>query len=99
MSPLCAEIDCYDPASRTWQVHLREELLLASASKFPAACAIAGAVANGYLTFETKVSKVFAWWTNDPSDRRSRVTLRHLLSFTSGFYWVDASGEVSGSDP
>ena len=25
------------------------------------------------------------WWTRDPADAKSNVTLRHLLSFTSGF--------------
>ena len=37
---------------------------------------------------------MFSWWTRDPKDGRSAVTLRHLLSFTSGFYWKDASGVV-----
>jgi CubicO group peptidase (beta-lactamase class C family) len=25
------------------------------------------------------------WWTTDPTDKRSKVTLRQLLTFTSGF--------------
>jgi len=82
-------------------VKLTEQLLMASASKFPAAVAIAGAVNDGHITFDTKISQVFRWWTTDPADPRSRVTLRQLLSFTSGFYWQDASGDVpclDGSD-
>ena len=59
-------------------------LPLASASKFPAAVAIAGEIAAGRIGFETKAADVFEWWTTSPSDPRSRVTLRHLLSFTSG---------------
>jgi CubicO group peptidase (beta-lactamase class C family) len=73
---------------------LGAKILMASASKFPAATAIAGAVADESvkLTFDTKASSVFEWWTDDTSDPRSGVTLRSLLSFTSGFYWTDADG-------
>ena len=75
---------------------LHKPLLMASASKFPAAIAIAGAVAEGHLSFDTRASEVFPWWSSDAADKRSGVTLRHLLSFTSGFYWVDASsGDAS----
>lgn len=56
-----------------------------SVGKFPAAVAIAGAVARGKLTFDTKVSDVFKWWDAGPQDSRSSVTLRHLMTFTSGF--------------
>lgn len=48
------------------------------------ATAIAGVVATGRLDFDTCVSDVFAWWSKSPKDARSRVTLRHLLTFTSG---------------
>ena len=68
-----------------------QRLLLASASKFPAALAIAGAVADGHLTFDTHAHEVFGWWSASPTDPRSGVTLRQLLSFTSGFYWDDPS--------
>ena len=71
---------------------MNHSIVLASASKFPAAVAVAGAVENGFLTFDTKVCEVFEWWSCDPADLRSGVTLRHLLSFTSGFYNVDAGG-------
>eukprot|EP00658_Telonema_sp_P-2_P038016 TRINITY_DN2732_c0_g2_i2.p1 TRINITY_DN2732_c0_g2~~TRINITY_DN2732_c0_g2_i2.p1 ORF type:complete len:338 (-),score=63.01 TRINITY_DN2732_c0_g2_i2:311-1324(-) len=53
--------------------------------------AIAGAVADGHLTFDTAAHQVFEWWSSSPTDPRSGVTLRQLLSFTSGFYWPDAS--------
>jgi hypothetical protein len=73
---------------------MNSSLLMASASKFPAACAVAGAVADGHITFDTTAAEVFPWWSAESSDPRSRVTLRHLLSFTSGFYWPDESGWV-----
>jgi len=53
-------------------------------------------VADNHLTFDTFAHEIFPWWSADPNDRRSGVTLRQLLSFTSGFYWPDASsGNVS----
>jgi CubicO group peptidase (beta-lactamase class C family) len=73
---------------------MTSKLLMASASKFPAACAVAGAVADGHLTFDTTAAEVFPWWSAASSDPRSRVTLRQLLSFTSGFYWPDEAGTV-----
>ncbi|CAJ1384348.1 unnamed protein product [Effrenium voratum] len=69
-------------------------LPMASSSKFPVAIAIAGVVSDGHLSFDTFAHEVFPWWSSSNSDSRSRVTLRHLLSFTSGFYWPDASGFV-----
>lgn len=56
-----------------------------SIGKWPAAVAIAGVVSEGLLSFDTKCGEVWEWWSKDPNDPRSRVTLRHLLSFTSGF--------------
>mmetsp|Transcript_12352 Transcript_12352/g.30807 ORF Transcript_12352/g.30807 Transcript_12352/m.30807 type:complete len:443 (+) Transcript_12352:66-1394(+) len=75
-------------------VRMSSKLVMASASKFPAATAVAGAVADGHLSFDTYAHDVWPWWTSSPSDRKSRVTLRHLMSFTSGFYWHDAGGEL-----
>jgi len=78
------------------ETKLDDVLVMASASKFPAAIAISGAVAAGHLHFETFAHEVFPWWSANASDPRSSVTLRQLLSFTSGFYWPDASsGNVS----
>ena len=72
---------------------MRTQTLMASSSKFPAAVAIAGAVSRGYLSFETKACEVFEWWVSEPSDVRSRVTLQHLLTFTSGLV---SSEDVGG---
>jgi len=73
---------------------MSKPLDMASASKFPAATAVVGAVAAGHLGFDTRPGELWPWWTSEVSDPRSRVTLRHLLSFTSGFYWQDAGGEL-----
>lgn len=57
----------------------------ASLSKWPAALMISGLVADGTLSYDDKASKHLNWWTKDPKDPRSRVTLRHLLTFQSGY--------------
>ena len=41
---------------------------------------------NDFTKLLCKSSTILAWWATDPQDPRSRVTLRHLLSFTSGYY-------------
>jgi len=69
-------------------------LAMASSSKFPVAMAIAGVVAEGHLSFDTFAHEVFPWWTSDPAVPKSRVTLRKLMSFTSGFYSPDTGGSV-----
>jgi len=75
-------------------INMSSEMFVASSSKFPASLAIVGAVADGHLSFATHAHEVLSWWRPDASDKRSRVTLRHLLSFTSGFYSPDAGGTL-----
>jgi len=67
------------------------QIFMASSSKFPVAFAIAHVVHTGVgnLSFDTKASEVFDWWTAE--DARSTVTLRHLLTFTSGLVSSDFS--------
>lgn len=62
---------------------------MASSSKFPAVVAITGAVVDGHLSFDTRVNEVFSWWSTDPKDSRSHVTLRSLLYFASGLVSSD----------
>ena len=58
----------------------------ASTSKWPVAMMFAGLVEDGTISsLDDKASAYVPWWTKDPKDNRSAVTLRHLLSFTSGF--------------
>merc|ERR1719210_3198700 len=58
----------------------------ASSGKWPGTVAIAGAVHTGHLSWDTRAAEVFEWWTSDPEDPKSRVSLRNLLQFSSGFY-------------
>ena len=61
-------------------------VLTASTSKWPSAMALAGVVADGSIkSLDSKVNDYVPWWSTNVSDPRSNVTLRHLLSFTSGF--------------
>ena len=58
---------------------------LFSATKWIAGVTIMAAVEEGHLTLDASPSQFVDYWTTDPADARSRVTLRALLSFTSGF--------------
>jgi len=55
----------------------------ASTSKWVAAAVILHMTA-GILELDTRAAEVLPFWTDDPDDWRSEVTLEHLLSFTSG---------------
>lgn len=68
---------------------MQSVLTVASSSKFPVAVAIAGLVAENIVSFDDLACNAFDWWTCDAADRRSAVSLRHLLTFTSGFYYAD----------
>ena len=57
----------------------------ASLSKWPAAIMITGLVNEGVLDFDDLANKHLSWWSTNADDPRSRVTLRHLLSFRSGY--------------
>lgn len=55
---------------------------LASGTKSFSGAMLAAAVEDGLLTLDEKVVETIAEWKNDP--RKSQVTIRHLLSLTSG---------------
>jgi len=57
----------------------------ASLSKWPAAMTISGLVADGTLLYDDKINKYVDWWSTDPNDSRSQITLRNLLTFQSGY--------------
>lgn len=56
----------------------------ASAIKWVTAAVILRLVEEGALTLDSHPQDYLAWWTSDPEDARSKVTLRQLLAFTSG---------------
>ena len=58
----------------------------ASTSKWPLAMMFVGLVQYGTIgSLDDLASKYVPWWSKDPKDLKSTVTLRHLLSFTSAF--------------
>ena len=74
-----------------------------STSKFITAATIARAVeTNAGVSWDTKAGDVIDWWTNDPSDPRSNLTLIHFLSQTAGadntVRDVDKPSACAGSD-
>lgn len=58
---------------------------IASATKMLSGVTILRLVEMGHMSLSDHPQRYLSYWTNDPSDPRSRVTLQQLLSFTSGF--------------
>ena len=59
---------------------------LASTSKWPLAMMFVGLVADGTIdSLDSRANEYVKWWTKDPKNPKSEITLRQLLSFTSGF--------------
>lgn len=58
---------------------------IASASKMLSGATILRLVEAGRMSLSDHPQKYLSYWTNDPADQRSQVTLQQLLSFTSGF--------------
>mmetsp|Transcript_56313 Transcript_56313/g.119856 ORF Transcript_56313/g.119856 Transcript_56313/m.119856 type:complete len:457 (-) Transcript_56313:342-1712(-) len=65
---------------------LKTQIPTGSTSKWPSAMLFAGLVEDGSIkSLDDPLHKYLSWWTKDPSDLRSAVTFRMLLTFTSGF--------------
>lgn len=76
-----------------------EAHLVASATKWLAAMVIMDLVEQGVMALDDRPQDYLPWWTSDPGDPRSDVTLEQLLSFTAGFNTGpdDASCVTDGS--
>jgi CubicO group peptidase (beta-lactamase class C family) len=74
----------HEETDRTW---------VASSSKLLASVAIMSLVEEGVLHLDTRANELLPWWTTDPSDSRSEVTLAHCLASISG-----VGGDVMASD-
>jgi CubicO group peptidase (beta-lactamase class C family) len=66
-----------------------EVKLVASFSKWLASAAIMTLVEQGVMSLDDHPQKYIRWWTDDPADSRSQITLEQLLSFTSGFSIIE----------
>eukprot|EP00039_Didymoeca_costata_P018593 m.334112 g.334112 ORF g.334112 m.334112 type:complete len:484 (+) comp17291_c0_seq1:48-1499(+) len=56
----------------------------ASLSKWPSAVMLGAVVNDGKMSLDDRANKYLKFWATDVNDRRYNVTLRDLLSFTSG---------------
>lgn len=58
-----------------------------SSSKLVSGIAILSILGNETLdlSYKTLAGQILPFWTNDTADARSKITLKHLLSLTSGF--------------
>ena len=59
---------------------------IASASKWLTGATILQLVEQGVMSLDDSPSRHLDYWTDDPGDPRSRITLAQLLSFTAGFH-------------
>ena len=74
--------------------NMHEVVQTQSTSKWPMAMMLTGLVADGTIrSLDSRPNEYISWWTRDPEDPRSNVTLRNLLSFTSGFGSGDPGSE------
>jgi CubicO group peptidase (beta-lactamase class C family) len=78
---------------------------IASASKWLTSATVLRLVDRGIMSINDRPQDYIDYWTSDPADPRSRITLTHLLSFTSGFVgeipcagWKPAGAEYNPED-
>lgn len=74
-----------------WQIEkgsfgIDEQVPIASASKLLTGIVFARLIAKGEIALTDRPQDYLDFWTSDPNDPRSRITLEMLLSFTSGLY-------------
>eukprot|EP00633_Aureoumbra_lagunensis_P000602 CAMPEP_0197299964 /NCGR_PEP_ID=MMETSP0890-20130614/47233_1 /TAXON_ID=44058 ORGANISM="Aureoumbra lagunensis, Strain CCMP1510" /NCGR_SAMPLE_ID=MMETSP0890 /ASSEMBLY_ACC=CAM_ASM_000533 /LENGTH=341 /DNA_ID=CAMNT_0042778541 /DNA_START=97 /DNA_END=1122 /DNA_ORIENTATION=+ len=70
-------------------------LPLASGSKWPAVTALVACFAKNKIDYDTKMADILDWWTSEQNDTRSEVTLRHVLSMTTGMISDDDGDKAS----
>ena len=69
-----------------------DQYAVGSASKWFTSAAIMRLVDQGVMRLSDKPQDYLPYWTTDPWDARSRITMAQLLSFTSGFNANPLSG-------
>ncbi|NDJ36469.1 MAG: serine hydrolase [Chloroflexi bacterium] len=68
---------------------------IASSTKWLTAATVLRLVEQGEMSLDDNPQDYIDWWTGDPADPRSRITLGQLLSMTAGFWgeplcvWAD----------
>ncbi|ADM10057.1 hypothetical protein PB2503_10024 [Parvularcula bermudensis HTCC2503] len=64
----------------------QETYLTASAAKLLSGATFFRLIEDGVMRLDDRPSAYFDYWTTDPADPRSEITLAHLLGFVSGFH-------------
>lgn len=72
----------------------RVVLGLASGSKWPGVTSLVQCLVTNNVSFDTPLNAYLDWWTKDATDPKSNVTLRHVLSMTTGML-ADGFGNVT----
>jgi CubicO group peptidase (beta-lactamase class C family) len=67
------------------QFRVAESYLIASASKWLTGATLMALVEQGVMSLSDRPQDHLGYWTNDPQDERSQITLAMLLSFTAGY--------------
>jgi len=75
-----------------------DEHAIASASKWLTGATVTTLVEQGLMSLDDQPQDYLSYWTDDPGDPRSRITLEQLLSFTSGFHRPPAESGCIGND-
>lgn len=75
----------------------RSEVRSASSAKLLAGATIYRMVEDGDLSLTDHPQTYLSYWTDEPADPRSEVTLAQLLGFTSGFNFPPAAGGCIGN--
>ena len=70
--------------------------LVASASKWLTSATLMRLVEQGVMRLDDAPQDYLGYWTRDPADSRSRITLAQLLAFTAGFDLGPTDGSCVG---
>lgn len=71
---------------------------VASASKWLTGATLLALVEQGVLSLGDSPQRYLRYWTDDPQDSRSRITLEQLLSFTAGFHRSPSDAGCIGNE-
>lgn len=72
---------------------------IASSSKWWTAATIMVLVEEGTMSLDDNPQDYIDWWTDDPADPRSQITLAQLISMTSGFEGEPLCIQDPNADP
>lgn len=70
---------------------------IASGSKWLTAVCVLRALEKNNYNMNTSLNEIFSWWTAPIGDNRSGVSIKHILSLTSGISTVQEDGYSHGA--